>query len=58
MLARQPRPVAGASDRSDVSQPLLQPFVNYNLVGGRYLASSPIVTANWKATSGNRWNFR
>ena len=34
---------------------LLQPFVNYNLKNGWYLSSSPILTANWKATSGNQW---
>jgi hypothetical protein len=57
MLARQLWPLAGGSDRSDVSQLLLQPFVNYNLTGGWHLASSPIVTANWNATSGTRRNF-
>lgn len=34
---------------------LAQPFVNYNLPGGTYLNSSPIITANWKADSGNQW---
>jgi len=34
---------------------LLQPFVNYNLPGGTYIASSPIVTANWRAESGQKW---
>jgi len=57
MLARQLWSVAGPSDRSNVNQLLLQPFVNYNLAEGWYLTSSPIITANWNATSGNRWNF-
>jgi hypothetical protein len=57
ILARQLWSVAGPSDRPNVSQLLLQPFVNYNLPEGWYLASSPIITANWNATSGNRWNF-
>lgn len=35
---------------------LLQPFVNYNLPGGWYLVSAPIITADWTAASGNRWN--
>jgi len=34
---------------------LLQPFVNYNFPGGLYLTSAPIVTANWKADSDQRW---
>jgi hypothetical protein len=34
---------------------LLQPFVNYNLKGGTYLNSVPIITANWEADSGNQW---
>jgi hypothetical protein len=57
ILARQLWSVAGPSDRPNVSQLLLQPFVNYNLAEGWYLTSSPIITANWNATSGNRWNF-
>ena len=34
---------------------LLQPFLNYNFPGGFYLTSAPIVTADWKAESGQRW---
>ena len=34
---------------------LLQPFVNYNFEGGLYLTSGPILTADWKADSGQRW---
>lgn len=33
---------------------LLQPFLNYNFPGF-YLTSSPIITANWKADSGDQW---
>ena len=33
----------------------MQPFVNYNFPGGLYLNSAPIITANWKADSGERW---
>jgi hypothetical protein len=32
-----------------------QYFINYNLSDGWYLTSSPIITANWEASSGNRW---
>ena len=54
-LVRQLWSVAGPSDRPNVSQLLLQPFVNYNMAEGWYLVSSPIITANWEASSGNKW---
>jgi len=47
--------VAGPSARKDVNQMLMQPFVNYNLPHKWYLVSSPIITANWEARSGERW---
>jgi hypothetical protein len=34
---------------------LLQPFVNYNFGEGWYLTSAPILTANWVASSGDKW---
>jgi len=46
---------AGDNDRADVSQMLLQPFVNYNMPDGWYLVSAPIITANWEASSDNAW---
>ena len=46
---------AGEDDRADVNQMLIQPFVNYNLPGGAYLTTAPIMTANWEAESDNRW---
>ncbi|MHC4332441.1 MAG: neuromedin U [Planctomycetota bacterium] len=46
---------AGDSDRAHVNEFLLQPFINHNLPHGWYLSSSPIITCNWKADSGNRW---
>ncbi len=46
---------AGNSDRQSVSQGLVQPFLNYNLPNGWYLTSSPVITANWEGTSGNKW---
>lgn len=46
---------AGNSDRSDVSQMLIQPFINFNLPKGWYLVTAPIWTANWKAESGEQW---
>jgi hypothetical protein len=46
--------VAGWGDK-DVNQMLLNPFANFNLPGGWYLTSSPIITANWEADSGDKW---
>jgi hypothetical protein len=43
--------VAGASS----NQMLIQYFVNYNLAGGWYLTSAPIITANWNAASDQKW---
>jgi hypothetical protein len=34
---------------------LIQPFVNYNFPDGFYINSGPIITANWKADSNQRW---
>ena len=56
-LVRQLFSVAGPANRPNVSQLLLQPFVNYNMEGGWYLLSSPIITANWLASPGNKWAF-
>lgn len=47
---------AGDSDRDNVNQFLLQPFVNYNLAEGWYLTSSPVITANWDKDSDDRWS--
>ena len=33
----------------------LQPFVNYNLGNGLFVASVPIITANWEANNDNKW---
>jgi hypothetical protein len=54
-LIRQLWSFAGDGDRQDVSQMLIQPFLNYNLEEGWFLVSAPIITANWEADSGDRW---
>ena len=56
VLAHQLWSVTGSSNRPDVSQLLVQPFINYNMAEGWYLVSSPIITANWEAPS-NKWAF-
>ncbi len=55
VLANQQWSFAGDSNRRSVSQMLIQPFVNYNFRDGWYLTTSPIITANWMADSGNVW---
>jgi hypothetical protein len=34
---------------------LAQPFVNFNMKGGWYVGSSPLLTANWLATGDQAW---
>jgi hypothetical protein len=46
---------AGDDDQPGVCQMLVQPFVNYNFEDGWYLVSAPIITADWKANSGDTW---
>ena len=46
---------AGESDKPAVNQMLLQYFLNYNLKRGWFITIQPIITANWKASSGNVW---
>ena len=47
--------VAGSGGRPAVNQMLFQYFLNYNLEKGYYVSLSPIITADWKASSGNSW---
>lgn len=54
-LVRQLWSLAGDSDRNNVSQLLIQPFVNYNFRDGWYAVSAPVITANWEADSDDRW---
>lgn len=53
-LAHQQWSFAGGGDR-EVNQFLLQPFINYNFPGGWYVASSPIMTADFEISQGNQW---
>jgi len=57
MLGTQLFSFAGASDRADVSQLLIQPFGNYNLPNGWYLLTDMNIVNNWEAGSGNRWTL-
>jgi hypothetical protein len=55
LLVRQIWSFAGKSDRQDVSQFVIQPFINYNLDDGWYLVSEPAFIANWEAHDDQRW---
>jgi hypothetical protein len=55
VLAQNVWSYAGSSSRQSVNEFLLQYFINYNMPGGWYISSAPIITANWKADSGDRW---
>lgn len=55
LLASQVWSFAGPDSRSDVSFMTAQYFINYNLPDAWYLASSPILTFNWKAPSNEEW---
>jgi hypothetical protein len=46
---------AGNSDRANVNKGLLQYFVVRQLGNGWYVSSAPVITANWKAESGQKW---
>ena len=55
-LANNQWSYAGWGDKN-VNQMVIQPFVNYNLPKGWYYTTSPIITANWEADSGNQWTL-
>ena len=45
----------GYNDAPNVNAMTAQYFINYNMEGGWYLTSAPVMTANWKADSGEKW---
>jgi hypothetical protein len=47
--------VFGSDTRESVSQMILEPFVNYNLGGGWYLASDMDIISNWYRDNDQRW---
>ena len=46
---------AGDSDAAAVNKFAFQYFANYNFNDGWYLTTSPIITANWEASNGDKW---
>ena len=47
--------IGGYNNAPDVNFFSTQYFINYNMKGGWYLTTAPIITANWKADSDNTW---
>ena len=47
--------VAGSDETSKINSTFIQPFLNFNLPGGWAISSSPGITANWEAESGQQW---
>ncbi len=47
----------GGSGDQDLNVFNWQYFINYNFPKGWYLASAPIIIANWEADSDNRWTI-
>ena len=46
---------AGPSGAAGVNKFTFQYFVNYNLPGGWYLTSTPVITADWEKPSDQQW---
>ena len=46
---------AGKSNRADISQLMVRGTILYEPPGNWFLVSTPIITANWNAASGERW---
>ena len=46
---------AGNSDRADVNHMLFNAFIVKQLGEGWFVSSAPNITADWNATSGNKW---
>lgn len=55
LIAQNVWDFAGDDDAADINSFSLQYTVNYKLGDGYYLTTSPLITANWEAESGNQW---
>jgi hypothetical protein len=54
-IANQVWSIDGSNNRPNTSTFFMNAFLNYNLADGWYLASQPIITADWQASAGNKW---
>jgi hypothetical protein len=56
LLAGNVWSIGGYNDAEDVNQLTAQYFINYNMKGGWYVSSAPVITANWEADdSDDKW---
>jgi hypothetical protein len=56
LLAGNVWSIGGYNDAEDVNFFTAQYFINYNMEGGWYLTSAPVITANWEADdSDDKW---
>jgi hypothetical protein len=49
--------IYGYNDASHVNEFTAQYFINYNMKGGWYLTSSPVITANWENQKIHTWTI-
>jgi hypothetical protein len=54
-VANQLWRIGGSDNTTAISSFFVQPFVNYNLHRGWSLSTSPSITADWNAPSGQQW---
>ena len=47
--------VWAGSGQDRVNEMTINPFFNYNMAHGWYLAYAPLITANWMANGGNHF---
>jgi len=55
LLAANRWSYAGDSDRADVNQLLMRAVIRRPLANDWFFVSDPIITANWKGASGQKW---
>ena len=54
-ISNQVWSIDGSNNRPNTSTFFTNVFLNYNFSDGWYLASQPIITADWQASAGNKW---
>ena len=54
-VANQLWRIGGSDNTTAINSFFVQPFVNYNLKRGWALSTSPTITADWNAPSGQQW---
>lgn len=54
-VANQVWRIAGSDNTTPIDAFFVQPFINYNLKRGWSISTSPSITADWSAPSGQEW---